>query len=496
MKYKVLIVEDDQNFRYAIRELIPWERHRFEIIGEAVHGRQALDLVEQSRPDMVITDMDMPIMNGVELTRRIKECYPHIQVVALSAYEDFDFVKESMRLGAEDYILKQSLYKEDVIDKLVQIREKKQQQSQQELFNIEGRKEFQRFALQGTSMGKAGLQFAKRFPGRGLMVFLVDVYDDDEKILSPGSERAGLPVLHLERVREKHWLVICQEKNARSRSEFLECIYHTVTFFEQAISDFRCTGYSELTGTVEDLPGLCQKAEKALEYEIYYPGRKSISFSDIEGFESRRVPDYIYKQPESIRGETPEEMEVLLDDFEEKVLKYKPAENYINKSYVELYRSFCQRILAPPDKTEELELYDQLSEYLWLEGKREFVQQKIMLRWEKHVVSYQGKSQEIIRAIEYVYGHYMEELTLGSIASQVGLSENYFSNLFKAETGENVTSFINRVRIGHAREILDTEVIKVNELAKRTGYQNPAWFRTVFRKITGYTVSEYKNRKR
>ena len=118
MDWKVLIADDDRNFRYAMCEAIPWKDHGFEVAAEAVHGRQALEILREKEIHIVLTDMEMPVMNGVELTEAVKKQYPEIIVVALSAYDDFEFVKESMRLGAEDYILKQEFDGEKIIKML------------------------------------------------------------------------------------------------------------------------------------------------------------------------------------------------------------------------------------------------------------------------------------------------------------------------------------------------------------------------------------------
>lgn len=114
MKKRVLVVEDDKFFRLAIKKYVNWQSHGFEVIGEAVHGIAALDFMETQTVDIVITDMSMPIMNGVELTQNIKLKYPDTMAIALSAYDDFEFVKESLKAGASDYILKQDIEKEDI----------------------------------------------------------------------------------------------------------------------------------------------------------------------------------------------------------------------------------------------------------------------------------------------------------------------------------------------------------------------------------------------
>lgn len=109
-----MIVEDDKFFRFAIKKAVSWEKYGFTIAGEAVHGAAALEYLKEHPVEVVVTDMSMPVMNGIELTAFIRETYPEILVIALSAYDDFEFVRESLKLGASDYILKQDIEKEDV----------------------------------------------------------------------------------------------------------------------------------------------------------------------------------------------------------------------------------------------------------------------------------------------------------------------------------------------------------------------------------------------
>lgn len=117
--YKILIVDDDQNYRYAVREIIDWKSLNFRIVDEAINGSQAMRKLEECHPNLVITDMNMPLMDGVELIKAAHKKYPEILFVALSAYDDFDFVRESLREGAVDYILKYEM-KEDEIRKIIE----------------------------------------------------------------------------------------------------------------------------------------------------------------------------------------------------------------------------------------------------------------------------------------------------------------------------------------------------------------------------------------
>ena len=104
--YKVIIVDDEKLLRQGFIHMTNWSEYDIHIVGEASNGQEALELIEQTDPDIVITDIKMPVMDGIELTCIIKQKYPHIQIVILSSYDDFDYVRETLKLGALDYILK------------------------------------------------------------------------------------------------------------------------------------------------------------------------------------------------------------------------------------------------------------------------------------------------------------------------------------------------------------------------------------------------------
>ena len=104
--YKVLIVDDEILARAGIKALIDWEKYGFSVIGEASNGQIAFEKIKEMKPDIVITDIKMPVMNGIDLIRATKKISQEISFIVLSAYNDFEYVKEAMKEGAKDYILK------------------------------------------------------------------------------------------------------------------------------------------------------------------------------------------------------------------------------------------------------------------------------------------------------------------------------------------------------------------------------------------------------
>ena len=112
---KILIVDDEYLLRQGIKHLVDWRKEGFEIVGEASNGKEALDLIEMLKPHIVISDIVMPVMDGIDLAKIMKSKYPEVQIVILSGYGDFDYVKSTFKVGVNDYILKPKLNPEELL---------------------------------------------------------------------------------------------------------------------------------------------------------------------------------------------------------------------------------------------------------------------------------------------------------------------------------------------------------------------------------------------
>lgn len=136
MSYKAMIVEDNAVYRHAVKTIIDWSANGFDLAAEAVNGKQALQVLENQRFDLILTDVSMPEMNGIDLIKAVKNSAPETIVVMLSSYDDFQFVKDSMKLGAEDYLLKHDLEPESLTKVLNQVRERLESQKNSRRLNV------------------------------------------------------------------------------------------------------------------------------------------------------------------------------------------------------------------------------------------------------------------------------------------------------------------------------------------------------------------------
>lgn len=492
MGYRVLIVDDDMNFRYAMKEAIPWIQNGFEVVGEAMHGAQALEFLETRAADIILTDMDMPIMNGVALTEAVMSRYPQTVIVALSAYDDFEFVKESMRLGAKDYILKQKFDGEAIVETLLKICRKEGEKHDRTLEREEEARLFAGYLLGGQEWKEQpeGI-FQKIASEKQLGLCIVRAEPDRMLSFKKEKERFASNLIYQCKGNETDWLFLfrIQERNGgiHQYEEFQAAARGLEAWLKPCV-----VGCCDCAGGFDQLPKLYQKARLALDYEIYFPKKQLFFYSEMLELEQRRKATYLYQHSEQLAMTNLDTVKSVLEDMVARILEYKPVEEYVNKNFVNLYNEYRKKMSLHSNALEAIQYYDEIKKRRLVTEKQEYTMELITSDWKKNVILYTGNNVEISKALEYVQQHYAEELSLKQIADLAGLSENYFSSLFKQEMGENLITYINRVRIQHAKQMLRSETMKVYEVAEKVGYRNTTYFSTIFKKVTGMSVSEYK----
>lgn len=490
MRWKVLIVEDDMNFRYAIRELVPWRENNFEIVGEAVNGRQALEILKQKEVDIVLTDMEMPIMGGVELTEEIKKLYPSIRIIALSAFDDFKFVKESMRLGAEDYILKQEFDENKIIEVLQNLCKKHLKEQRSEL----NRYSFQRELLNYIQQ-KATVELSENNPYYHIKTkdnMMLCLVKSSMKVPMQKEEEYDGNLIFCMKAEEDIWIFLYQLPKSYKKSEEISFQETILSKMREKLQEETKIGVSDLTGDFSKLPALYQMAKTALMYFMYFPDEEIIHYLDIRKFEEIRVKDYLYYPKEYFLDIYPEQLEDVLLEYEKNLEKYMPDEEYVNKGFFNIYKELKKGISIKNADFEVLNYYEEIQKIGSIREKFDFTRKLAQMAKPQYLKRYKGKNQEMRRALEYISLHYAEDISLGNIADYIGLSENYFSNLFKQEMGETLMSYINKVRIENAKKLLQNQSLKVYEIAEKVGYKNTTYLSTMFKKVTGISIREFK----
>ena len=468
-KRKVLIAEDEILVREGLKGIVDWERLDMEIIGCAVNGKQALELYEKEHPDILLTDIRMPVMDGLELIAHIREWDKAIRIVILSCFEEFRYLQEAMRMEVSDYILKLKMKPAEIENVMCRLKE--------ELFKeyifyhqipvsvFRSRVERMQISIQENPLLLCRLvllEYKEVRPTRvddGGMLARFLVLNMAEEIV----RRYGAGELIGE--REDCYLFLTnaiqsEDGGYTAPERLLREIARTLS---ESLNVRAVWIISSVAESWERLPDLYQECVDALE-ETWLG--KDIVYAALAG---RRALLWQRKTQEACRR-----IRTLLPWKEERqehlcaLLTEQAAKGTLDKDSAErlLIEGLSQCGLeqgAAAKIRESGTFLEAVSVYT--EACQQAQQQS------------QGRlSVEIYEALGYIDGHLEQKLSLQSVSGRVGLSPNYFSSLFKKEMDISFVDYVTQKRVERAKEMLMNTDLKTWEVAERTGFVNGSYF--------------------
>ncbi len=494
----LLVVDDEKFIRQGICAIIN-RSGKFDIILEAKNGKEALDIIESRNVDIMVTDIRMPILDGIGLIKSLKEKENKPKTVILSGYDEFNYAKEALNCGAKSYLLKPVDRKEllDVIDNL----EKEIILEEQKENNHKG------MANYISQVTENELNF----------IFLnEDIKEDEvERIVSN---------LNLNIFDKPFYLSIFMSKNGENDDlffityleeylkgkEFL-CIQNTkgqyvlitrelpsISLIGEINRNFDNKYIQAVSGLVEkNLRVAYEQAVLALNYRVLIEG-------DIIQYNKtlNRVAQYTIINEDfdkifnMINAKRPEEaIELLHNIFSGK--------NYVVRYYEECGELFYKSVIyyfekSMPDVINRLktefnsmdDIYNFRNIRTYLECATQYV--RGIVNNKDCTVAENINNKEIDIALLYINENYDKDLNLAIVSNYVSLSYSYFSLMFKEKTGLGFTDYLKMVRINKSKELLKNSEFKIYEIAQKVGYENPKQFMKVFRKATGISPSEFR----
>ncbi|MDC7286413.1 response regulator [Blautia schinkii] len=488
MKKRVLIVEDDKFFRFAVKKMIDWDKYGFEIAGEAVHGEAALAFLSQNEAEVVITDMSMPIMNGIELTAALKEKYPHILVIALSAYDDFEFVKESLKLGAQDYILKQDIENQDVGEIIWKSWEKHRQ-------NLARDHKIKAGLRQILLKGKDD-ERAQRYLRISLMdqwgFYLCRIENLNEEWNAPKCrEEVWIPDSLVElHGQSEHLLLLPVQKDHSLKNQAQHRDRQLKEIQELLEGEEYLGGCSSQAESIDKLSQLRTEVHGCLEMSRFLKRKQILVWDLVKDQYEKRTKDYVADKADFGFVSEREQAKRALNDLTAKLRVEMPEECCIQRSYLNFIDAVARNLHMEMDNQQYANLKEMLERSAALDQKHEicltFVEKMFLNTMEN--VMHPG----VRVAISYMKKNYEKDLALIDIADSAALNESYFSGLFKKDTGRSITEYLNEIRIYRAKELISETNYKNYEIAEMVGIPNSSYFSTVFKKQTGMTIQEYR----
>ena len=506
MTMNVLIVDDEPIICAGLRNTIPWEELDVTIVGEAYDGEEALEIIEEECVDLVLSDVRMPGMDGLELAKRIHEDYPAIRVVILSGYDEFEFAKKALRYGVKDYLLKPV-----PIDELMQLAGRIKNEMVNEvnlIWRQETRMLLSEFSLMTATKNRVEeLNVVNKFP----YCLIASEIDEYAATIEPISDVENQS-LHLK------WSRLIEKTLAKmginSVSSFinenrlitscqLSCNQDlTKTMLARIVEDFQgeeiplVLSFTEPYKSVQQLKAQIEKLNDIMDtYPLH--GEKVFYATN---------STYIGKNLTPIL-----EIDELTERFQ-KVME-KNSDSEIIRAVHQLFASFRQNRYLLRDVVQHLqELEGNLcvplpakTELIIMAGvnvakynsyeliEKLFYEDLIQLMAYRKEVSHSSKYWLVERATKYIEDHYECDLKAAEVADVINVSSNHFSHLFKKETGKHFNDYLHDIRVGKAKTMLIETPYRVHEIAKLVGYREYKYFVHIFKKYTSMTPTEFRN---
>lgn len=542
--YRILLVDDEPLILAGIASMMNWEDYNCTVVGKATNGNQALEKMKEIQPDIVITDIKMPAMNGLDFMEKCREQGYQAEFLLLTNLEEFSLAQKALRLGALDYLVKIEITPEvlgESLKKAVSVcREKK---------------DMENHAVVQEVLQKNAEETTKAFFTE-IMEKRKDECGELQKKWRADVESLGLEELYVNPVlwwirpykQEEH---IFQKTEESAQKETMEYASSLLKQFMDRISDVYCMINWERKGFVvifpkEKMPGNIKNAGRkilhifrdyfgmhalvavskpaddiwegirtavgeirAMEEYYYYHSQDSVLYAG--DFDRKELQDrhsrhnvfdisFLKKDlKQALMVQDRQKVEQVFSEVAELFSEYKPAKEQVVDACMNLYYFFFD--YAQGGKKEEKKVFPYPSEIVERLGQCFTLEENVS--WLKELGQWisstmetlegGSKTEQLVNAAKkYVQKNYKEKLTLAMISGDIGISQGYLSSVFKKTTGSNLNDYVNQVKIEKAKDLLGLHEYMMYEISDMLGFENPYYFSKVFKRITGMTPSDYE----
>mgnify|MGYP002558605512 FL=1 len=536
---KVFLVEDEMVIRRGIKNSIDWEKEGYIFCGEASDGELAYPMIIKEKPDILITDIRMPFMDGLELCKLVKKELPNIKILILSGYDEFDYAKEAIRLGVTEYLLKpissgkllealngvsESIRREKEDKDLV----RKYMEEMRENTEHEKQKFFEQMIAGNLSMADA-LETGKKYEMNlsagmyNLLLFRFTLGEENRK----SGELLGEAEYAIEKLTERleyvfefqrgveGWAFLLMADNEEQMSERVKELskdleeimknYSTIAYFG---------GIGQPVARLRELEESFREAERALAARFTMELNRIISVEDIRMAQNVDTLDDIeitsFGEIEKTRtmlekflnngaeDEIDEFVDVYINELPEENLKSVLMCQYIIMDAYIVMMSFCEKIegIEGEMQAQSEELKNSMKTSQTLEEIKNYIRMLLKkIIGVRDTISGRRYSDIIEIAKDQIRKTYMsDEISLNTIAAEVGMSPSYFSSIFSKEMGKTFVEYLTEIRMDRAKELLMCSSMKTSEIGYEVGYKDPHYFSYIFKKTQNCTPKEFRAR--
>ncbi|MCI8993328.1 MAG: response regulator [Eubacterium sp.] len=527
-KYTLLLVDDEEDIIHAIRRKIDWESLGFTIVGYACNGVKALELVEEYQPDVVMTDIKMPYMNGMQLAHRIKTEYSATKILIFTGFDEFEYAREAVHLEVEEYILKpvNSMELAKVFEQLKikldqEISEKRNVEVLQNYYMeslpflqtnfysmlIEGRvreEEIPRY-LSDCRLSFSGPLFcclvvhtsSSQVPeGMTHLLLSTSVQKQAEEHLGEKWQAKAFPSL-------ENTVLIAQLKCEAEITELTDDCDRFCKYALHIIGAVVTIGIGQVCDKLYDLSESYISARTAVSYRVIYGASQAINMKE-------NIPQEVSKKGNSDDSKIYNLFKMIRLGSEEDVVK--AVDGYLHQAsfqgrtlqqyHVDImelisafYRFAANHEINPEAFPGDMKiLYARLLDMGAEALQKWLTDLSISFRGELLDARNQSTRSFVSRAQEYVHNNYTDEsLSLDRVCQELGVSNSYFSTVFKKKTGKSFVAYLTDYRMDQASRLMIETNDKSYIIARQVGYTDPNYFSYVFKRRFGVSPSRYRS---
>lgn len=524
-EYRVLLADDEEEIRSGISRKIDWASLGFRLVGEAGNGEEALELAEQLRPDVVLTDIKMPFLDGLELCRRLRVFLPGARLVVFSGFDDFEYARQAVSMGVSEYILK-PINAPELIQVLEKLRDQldRQRLERRDMETLRRRYEeslpvlrelFYTRLLSGQLRPEQVQDRAARYEislPQGLWAAALVHVDGDE------GERDELLLLSVQSFLEKHFalegcaarvvlygdmaaLLVHLDREERLYP-LLEELERLSRLSQSYLGLRLTTGVGLVCRGPEELNRSAAGARSALDYRVLAGGGRVIYIGDLEP-QSAAAPSFEEEDQRALSAAvklgTREQAEAVVRELIQRLRQAGLSLSKCDLFLLEVVTCLVRLTRSGGLPVEEVfgEGFTgtvSVSGFSSLEELGDWLAERCA---RLHDLLGRRRSdsawQMVERAKDYIAGHYTDEqLSVETLCSHIHLSPTYFSTLFKREVGLSFTAYVTKVRMEEAARLLRETDEKTYRIAEATGFTDPNYFSYVFKRHFGLSPSKFR----
>ncbi|RCW73222.1 response regulator transcription factor [Saliterribacillus persicus] len=499
--YKILIVDDEMLIRQGIINYIEWENEGYKIIGEASNGEEAMELIHEHHPHILITDIVMPGMDGIELVKQVKEVNPDTEIIVLSSFENFDYVRQTFQNGVADYILKPKLNPEELLQTLKRITQK-QQKSTNTVDNTATIKNALVKAVQGYQSIREMDLLRQHFSYNTFV--LLEVFWKENTPATPSiqtitdSMNMDIENTHAEIPLHDTSIVLLVNLPESDLSTLKNIVKELSNKTQQTPSKVKWI-LSKAFSSIEELKQTFEEDHlKLQQYHYYLPNKPYLLYDELPQPETSTfdfdLNHMIYlfkrKQFQDAFIYVNKNIGILSNQHDTEVFEFKSWLENIMFNIIVLLGNMGYEMEEL--ESEKYTLFSDINDAFDV-GEAIAIIDAFLEKVETMLLPFNKETTTKIQLLlDYIEEHYDNHLSLQTLADHFHFNPSYLSSYFSKHHQEGFSEYVNRVRIKNAMQMLESSDMSISAISEAVGYSDASYFTKVFRKVTAKSPRTYR----